>query len=110
MCEIPVAALKKEGGPTPGPVDVRPISLSPPLYRIWAKARFYQLQPWHLSWLPAELRGGAPMREAIDCYYQVALEAELCQCTNHPVFGIFYDSRSASTMLLGVSNLGSLLT
>ncbi|CAE7832127.1 unnamed protein product [Symbiodinium sp. CCMP2592] len=89
LCEIPVAALKKEGGFSP--LDRRPISLSPLLYRVWAKAKFQQLQSWHVSWLPDVLRGGAPQREAIDCYYQVALEAEMAQISNHTLFGVFYD-------------------
>ena len=88
LCEIPVAALKKGGC---SPLEARPISLSPLLCRVWAKAKFQQLQSWHVSWLPDVLRGGAPQREAVDCYYQVALEAELAQTSNHTLFGVFYD-------------------
>ena len=72
--EIPVAALRKDTGTSP--LDVRPISLAPILYKIWAKIRFTPLQCWHALWLPKALRGGAPGREAADVYYQLALDIE----------------------------------
>ena len=89
MQEVPVAALRKPTGTSP--LDIRPISLAPIIYRIWAKIRFKQLQTWHVLWLPDVLRGGAPNREAADVYYHLALDIEHAQSSNHPLFGIFWD-------------------
>ena len=84
LFEVPVAALRKGEGSSP--LDIRPISLTPILYRIWARARFTQLQPWHVQWLPSQLRGGAPGRDAVDAFYDLALEAEFCAQTNRPLY------------------------
>ena len=90
LFEVPVAALRKGEGSSP--LDIRPISLTPILYRIWARARFFtQLQPWHVQWLPSQLRGGAPGRDAVDAFYDLALEAEFCAQTNRPLYGVLYD-------------------
>ena len=58
---------------------------------MWARARFTQLQPWHTLWLPDQLKGGAPGREAMDAYFLVALESEFCSHSNHSLVGILYD-------------------
>ena len=87
--EIPVAALKKGSGATAK--DVRPISLASLIYRLWAKIRWADLQPWHLAWLPPELKGGAKHREAIDAYYELMLEVENSAHSKHPLYGILYD-------------------
>ena len=70
--EIPVAALKKPRGSAAK--DIRPIALASHLYRLWAKIRWADLQSWHLSWLPPQLKGGAKNREAVDAYYELMLE------------------------------------
>ena len=73
------------------PLDIRPICLSPLIYRIWAKTRFQQLQAWHAAWLPEHLHGGAPGKETTDCYYKLAMEIEYSHTQNHPLFAIFWD-------------------
>ena len=87
--EIPVAALKKGNGATAK--DIRPISLASLLYRLWAKIRWADLQPWHLAWLPHELKGGAKDCESIDAYYQLMMEVENSMYSNHPLYGILFD-------------------
>ena len=87
--EVPVATLRKGEGNSP--LDIRPISLTPILYRVWARTRFLQLQPWHMQWLPEQLRGGAPGRDSVDAFYELALEAELCAHTKRPLFGVLFD-------------------
>lgn len=61
------------------------------LQDIWAKIRWTQLQPWHLSWVPNELHGGISNREAVDSYFQVALDIEQAQFQHHPLYGALYD-------------------
>ena len=89
LCEVPIATLRKGEGCSP--LDVRPISLTPILYRVWARTRFLQLQAWRMQWLPVQLKGGVPGKESIDAYLEVALDAEFCVSSNRPLFGIFYD-------------------
>ena len=89
LLEVPVATIKKGAGLSP--LEIRPIALTSHLYRIWAKSRWRQRQSWHLSWVPFELKGGIADRQAIDSYFEVALELEQSQFTKHPLFGILYD-------------------
>jgi hypothetical protein len=89
LLEVPVASLQKNSGDSP--LDIRPISLTSHMYRLWAKLRWQQLQDWHLSWCPDELKGGIAGRETVDAYYQVALEIEHANFTNSPLFGILFD-------------------
>ena len=89
LLEIPIACLRKPTGDTP--LDIRPISLASVLYRIWARLRWQEIRDWHELWLPPELKGGARHREAIDAYFQVMLEVENNNASNHPLVGIPYD-------------------
>ena len=89
LLEVPVAAIKKNAGLTP--LDNRPIALTSSLYRLWAKLRWNQLQQWYHEWIPSELKGGVTDRQAIDSYFQVALEIEQSQFDKHPIFGILYE-------------------
>ena len=89
LLEIPVAALKKPTGNTA--MDIRPISLASILYRIWAKIRWQDLQPWYHAWIPSQLKGGIKNREAIDGYYELMLQVESCLHGKHSLFGILYD-------------------
>ena len=89
LLEVLVASLQKNSGETP--LDIRPISLTSHIYRLWAKLRWQHLQEWHMSWCPVELKGGIPGRETTDAYFQVALEIEHANFSNHPIFGILFD-------------------
>ena len=40
---------------------------------------------------PPSLKGGVTDRQAIDSYFQVALEIEQSQFDKYPIFGILYD-------------------
>jgi hypothetical protein len=89
LLEVPVTTLKKGKGDTP--LQVRPISLTSHIYRMWAKIRWVHLQPWHLQWVPKELHGGIANRQTLDSYFAVALDIEQSSYTNHPLYGILYD-------------------
>ena len=89
LLEVPVTTLKKGKGDTP--LQVRPISLTSHIYRMWAEIPWVHLQPWHLQWVPKELHGGIANRQTLDSYFAVALDIEQSSYTNHPLYGILYD-------------------
>ena len=89
LLDVPVVCLKKGTGDTP--LDFRPISLTSHLYRLWSKCRWKQLQQWHFSWCPPQLKGGVSGRETIDAYFQLATEVEHALVFKQSLYGIFYD-------------------
>ena len=102
LCEVPIATLRKGEGCTP--LDVRPISLTPILYRVRAHTRFLQLQAWHMQWLPFQLKGGVPGKESTDAYFGVALDAEFCASSKGPSLAFSMTTANVSTMFLGPLN------
>ena len=109
LLEVPVTTLKKGSGQTP--LQIRPISLTSHIYRVWAKRRWSHLQPWHLAWVPKELHGGIANRETLDSYFQVALDIEQSSFDQHPLFGILHVIiKNVLIILLGLSNRESCVT
>ena len=89
ILEVPIVSLQKGTGDTP--LDIRPISLTSHVYRLWSKCRWKQLQAWHMSWCPPQLKGGVSGKEAIDAYFELATEVENAVICKQELFGIFYD-------------------
>ena len=85
--EIPVACLRKAIGCPP--LDIRPIALTKS--RIWARLRWADLKDWYLSWVPDLLKGGIPGREPTDAYFQVMMEAEYSNASNHQFLGCLFE-------------------
>ncbi|CAE8583822.1 unnamed protein product [Polarella glacialis] len=74
LMHLLVALIPKPHGT--GPDDLRPISIAPLLYRIWASVRAADLNTWQLSWIPDCLHGGVSGRQGSDLYLRVAVELE----------------------------------
>ena len=91
MHEIPFAALRKDTGTSP--LDVRPISLAPILYRIWAKIRFTPLHCWHAFWLFGSLKPYVEVRRDAKQLTSTTNSpwTSSNQASKHPLFGIFWD-------------------
>ena len=88
--------LPKPDGPAiPGPMDMRPISVLPHVYRLWSKTRFKQSLEWQEQWVHSRAFGGVPKRSAETLGFQVALDVELAQAQNSHVGGISYDFAKA---------------
>ena len=87
LLEVPIATLKKGTGEPP--LDSRPIALTSLLYRLYSKIRWQQLQDWHLSWIPEELKGGIRGRENTDISFRLSAEIESAISTGRPIYGVF---------------------
>lgn len=72
-----LAYLEKEGI-TPGEaMSYRPITISSPLYRVWAAMRLRDMEQWIATWALSDMYAGIPGQGAIDAWLSVLLELEL---------------------------------
>ena len=87
------AVLQK--GSDPGPGDIRPIGVTPILYRAWAALRFQELQPWAERLYPAELTA---YRHGIDLQaanLQKARRVERALLEGEDLFCLSFDLKKA---------------
>ncbi|KAJ9440002.1 Retrovirus-related Pol polyprotein from type-2 retrotransposable element R2DM [Diplonema papillatum] len=80
---------KGEGGS--GPMDLRPISVTSAVYRLWAATRLRMLMEWMLAWVPEGMRGAIPKRGADDVMYAIGLRIEHAAECGKPLFGLSVD-------------------
>ena len=67
---------KPDGPAVPGPMDMRPISVLPHVYRLYSKTRFRDSLCWQSCWIHDRAFGGVPGRSAESLAFQVALAVE----------------------------------
>ena len=58
---------KTDGDATP--LDQRPLSVLPVVYRIWAAARMGQLHGWFQSWVPESVFCAGGGRSSVEAWY-----------------------------------------
>eukprot|EP00971_Amphidinium_carterae_P337385 6474151-Amphidinium_carterae.1 len=73
---VRVAMIPKDGGGTGDPGALRPISVLSVFFRLWAKYRFYQLEPRLRNEFPAELLGGIRGRDSFGSLLALMLRME----------------------------------
>lgn len=55
-----IAYLEKEGSRPGEAMSYRPITISSPLYRVWAAMRLRDMEQWISSWALSEMYAGIP--------------------------------------------------
>ena len=58
------------------PLEQRPLSVLPVVYRIWASARMGQLEDWFRSWVPDSVFSAGGGRSSVEAWYTTALDTE----------------------------------
>jgi ribonuclease HI/exonuclease III len=88
-----VAMIPKslDGTEVPDPMQLRPITITSVLYRVWAATRLRDLMPWQEQWLPATLFGFRQKHGTQDLYWHVAFQIERANITNTPIYGVQFD-------------------
>jgi hypothetical protein len=82
---------KPDGPAVPGPMDMRPISVLPHIYRLYSKTRFRDSISWQAHWIHDRAFGGVPKRSAETLASQVALAVEAAHSQSKLAGGISYD-------------------
>ena len=68
-------ASRKVDGDAP-PLEQRPLSVLPVVYRIWASARMVQPEGWFKSWVPDSVFSAGGCRSSVEAWYTTALDIE----------------------------------
>ena len=71
-----VALIPKETNQTPTALDLRPITVTCPLYNLWAGTRFVDVIRWCKTWLSKSVAGGIPENRIQECGRTVVLAME----------------------------------
>ena len=86
---------KPDGPAVPGPMDMRPISVLPHIYRLYSKTRLKDSISWQAHWIHDRAFGGVPKRSAETLAFQVALAVEAAHSQSKLAGGISYDFAKA---------------
>eukprot|EP00662_Eupelagonemidae_sp_cell21_P058248 gene58248-biopygen37513 len=78
-----------------GPLDLRPITVTSALYRLWAATRVRQILEWQELWLPRGARGFRIGCGTDDVYYTLALRIERALLRDEPLVGLGLDLAKA---------------
>ena len=72
-----IAYLEKEGSRPGEAMSYRPITISSPIYRVWAAMRLRDMEHWINTWALPGMYAGIPGQGATDAWYTLLLELEL---------------------------------
>ena len=73
------------------PLKLRPISVMPIVYRLWAAHRVRQVLQWQESWLSSKLHGFRPAHGAQDVWWAMAVKLEHALLSGEELSGISLD-------------------
>jgi hypothetical protein len=73
------------------PRDMRPISVTSIIYRLWAAARLSDLKDWQESWASTGQHGFRQRHGPEDVYWAVALHLEAALLNGDPILGVNFD-------------------
>ena len=76
-------------------VDLRPVSLTSVVYRVWGGVGLPHLMRWQESWLPDTLRGFRQGSGADDLYTAIACEVEHALATGEKLCGVSFCYKQA---------------
>ncbi len=82
-----IAYLEKEGSKPGEAMSYRPITISSPMYRVWAAMRLRDMEQWISTWALPEMYAGIPGQGAIDAWFSLLLELELKEHQGTPYCG-----------------------
>ena len=84
---------KAQGGSTPQ--DFRPLTVTPVIYRIWAKLRCRQMSPWQAEWLQPCQHGFAQERSVDTAGTYLSSWTEVARAQGDPVYMANFDIAKA---------------
>eukprot|EP00662_Eupelagonemidae_sp_cell21_P057018 gene57018-biopygen114705 len=111
LLEAFITLIPKDGA-AGGPLDLRPITVTSALYRLWAATRVRQVLEWQELWLPRGARGFRLGSSTDDVYYTLALRIERALLRGEPLVGLgldlakAFDSLPQTIMLTLCAELG----
>eukprot|EP00666_Eupelagonemidae_sp_cell4sb_P013932 gene13932-biopygen2366 len=94
LLEASITLIPKDGA-AGGPLDLRPITVTSALYRLWAAARVRRVLEWQELWLPRGARGFRLSCGTDDVYYTLALRIERTLLLDEPLVGLGLDLAKA---------------
>ena len=79
--------LSKDATKRLDPLQYRCLTITPVIFRLWAKIRLKHMAQWIQGWAHPSMFAGLPGRGASDAWYLAALEVELAQLEHNPLVG-----------------------
>ena len=77
------------------PLSLRPITVTPIVYRLWASVRMKHSNPWQESWIHRNQHGAKAKHSTIDALAKISLYLERALQDGDPGFGIAVDLAKA---------------
>eukprot|EP00660_Eupelagonema_oceanica_P019581 gene19581-biopygen10780 len=75
------------------PLQLRPISVMSPIYRLWAAARLRDMLGWQERWIARGQKGFRPGFSCDDVYYDISLRVEEALLSGTPMGAVSWDYR-----------------
>ena len=88
----PVATIPKDDNGQPGPLDLRPITVTSLLYASWASTRFRDLREWIARWVDESVIGGREGKQVQEAVWPLILELESAAESDIPVSAAAFDA------------------
>ena len=93
LCWAGITLIPKgEGG---DPLSLRPITVTPIVYRIWAASRMRHSLSWQDKWMERGQHGARSKHSTTDALTKISLEFERAMLHNTPMFGVAVDLAKA---------------
>jgi len=93
MCWAGISLIPKgEGGK---PLDMRPITVTSAIYRLWAGVRVRQSAEWQASWMHPGQHGGRERHSPADALMRISLEFEQAVLDGTEMRGVAFDLAKA---------------
>jgi hypothetical protein len=73
------------------PLQLRPITVTSAIYRLWASARLRDAMAWQEGWIHPGQHGFRPVHGTLDVYWAAALRVEEALLTGRPLVGLLLD-------------------
>ena len=73
------------------PLDLRPISIMSPIYRLWAAAHLPEVMAWQERWIDKAQFGARPKHGTEDVFWSLALKIERSLLLGLPLYGFSLD-------------------
>eukprot|EP00660_Eupelagonema_oceanica_P019203 gene19203-biopygen19823 len=81
------------------PLNLRPISVMSPVYRLWAATRLREMIRWQERWIARGQKGFRQGYACSDVYYEIALQIEEAILCGKPLGGISWDYRKCFDLI-----------
>lgn len=82
-----IAYLETEGGKPGEAMSYRPITISAPIYRVWAAMRLKDMEQWISTWAVPDMYASTTGQGATDAWYTLLVDFELKDLQGVPYCG-----------------------